>query len=219
MSTSWRGLDDDLSSLLASLEMALEREVREEERAYSEAEERFRRASQPLIDLVQDLVGEEVEAVLGPYRLSGELTRVYRDFLLLHTDRGEVLLRLEAVAALRLRRPPEVRASEPRRGRSGTAAEESEGGTEEQAAPPEEPLSLDFAAALRHLSRGRRQVRIGLVNGTVLSGTPDAVGLDYLLLAEHPAGRPRREKEVTKRTALSLASLAWVELAEGRGGA
>lgn len=53
--------------------------------------------------------------------------------------------------------------------------------------------------ALRGVSRDRAAVLVTVLDGTVLSGTIDAVGRDVLELSEHPADLPRRAANVTGR--------------------
>lgn len=63
---------------------------------------------------------------------------------------------------------------------------------------------LGLRSALRELVRDRAPVRILLVDGGSVAGTIDRVGLDFLELAEHPAGEPRRSSSVLRVWTLPL---------------
>ena len=65
--------------------------------------------------------------------------------------------------------------------------------------------------ALRGLSRDRAVVRLTDVSGALLTGTIDAVGQDFLELAEHPADLPRRAENVTGRRVVPFTALAVVQ--------
>lgn len=65
--------------------------------------------------------------------------------------------------------------------------------------------------ALRGLSRDRAQVAVTDVGGHVLTGTIDAVGADFLDLAEHALGESRRAENVTGRQTVPFGALVLVE--------
>jgi hypothetical protein len=65
--------------------------------------------------------------------------------------------------------------------------------------------------ALRGLSRDRAVVRLTDVSGAQLTGTIDAVGQDFLELAEHPTDVPRRTENLTGRRVVPFTALALVQ--------
>lgn len=69
---------------------------------------------------------------------------------------------------------------------------------------------LDFRFALRRLARDRAFVRLTNVDSLQLAGTIDRVGADFLELAEHAAGDPRRTRSVVGVRAIPLAAIAVV---------
>lgn len=79
----------------------------------------------------------------------------------------------------------------------------------------ESPLGARLALchALRGLVRDRAAVAITLSDGTVLGGTLDRVGADFVELAEHPVREPRRPSVVNAVHTLPLAAIAAVRSA------
>jgi hypothetical protein len=67
-----------------------------------------------------------------------------------------------------------------------------------------------LGAALRALSRDRAVVDVVDVDGTVTTGTIDAVGQDLVEVAEHAADVPRRAKNVVAVRAVPFPALAAV---------
>ena len=72
---------------------------------------------------------------------------------------------------------------------------------------------LTLTAGLRTLARERIPVRMRLTDASEVSGTIDRVGRDYVELAEHPAGEPRRAGAVQDRRVIPLSALAVVRSA------
>jgi hypothetical protein len=68
--------------------------------------------------------------------------------------------------------------------------------------------SLGLGSVLRAVARDRSVLRVGLTDSTVLDGTLDRVAADYVELAVHAAGEPRRRAEVREVLVLPLAALA-----------
>jgi hypothetical protein len=73
-----------------------------------------------------------------------------------------------------------------------------------------------LSLALRELARRREPVRVELVDGGRVDGTIEAVGSDYLEIAEHEPGEARRRRAVTARRFLGLAAVAAVTLPPAR---
>jgi len=69
---------------------------------------------------------------------------------------------------------------------------------------------LDLRRALRGLARDRSAVQVLLDDGSVHVGTLDAVGADFVELAEHAADEPRRATAVRGVRVVSLAAVAAV---------
>lgn len=71
---------------------------------------------------------------------------------------------------------------------------------------------LDFRYVLRGLVRDRAAVRLVLSDGLELAGTLDRVGGDFVELAEHAAGEPRRAGAVRAVRTIPLGALAAVRV-------
>lgn len=74
---------------------------------------------------------------------------------------------------------------------------------------------ISLAAALRAVARDRSPVRVGLADGSLVTGTLDAVGADHVDLAEHPVGELRRPGAVRGVRTIPFAALSWVRPAPG----
>jgi hypothetical protein len=69
---------------------------------------------------------------------------------------------------------------------------------------------LGLGSALRAIARDRVQVVIGLLDGSAVTGTVDRVGSDFVEVAEHGPGEPRRRSEVSGVRAVPFAAVAVV---------
>lgn len=77
------------------------------------------------------------------------------------------------------------------------------------AAPvPALDAGLGIGRALRGLARDRSVVRACLTDSTVIDGTVDRVGADFVELAVHAAGEPRRRQEVREVLVVPISALA-----------
>jgi hypothetical protein len=69
---------------------------------------------------------------------------------------------------------------------------------------------LGLGSALRAIARDRDPVAVTLVDGSLVTGTIDRVGMDFVEVGEHPVGEQRRTAEVTAVRTLAFAGLATV---------
>jgi sRNA-binding regulator protein Hfq len=83
-------------------------------------------------------------------------------------------------------------------------------------APSAAARRYQFALALRELARRREPVRVELVDGARCDGTIEAVGSDYLEVAEHDLGEARRRVAVRARRFVGFAAVVAVTLPPGR---
>jgi hypothetical protein len=67
---------------------------------------------------------------------------------------------------------------------------------------------LGLGSALRGVARDRSPVRLHLIDGSILNGTLDRVGADFVEIAEHPAGEPRRRDEVRHTCVVAMKALS-----------
>src|SRR5215210_4741212 len=161
--------------LFADLSAQFEEEEAAAERGESASRERAGTGALRLADRLGGAVGQPVVlGCRGAGRVSGVLTDVGVDWLLLEDERG-----IESLVA--------------------SAAVTTVGGLGRRTAPPADGpvrVRLDLRRALKQLARDRSVVQLVMDDGEVLTGTIDRVGADYLELAEHPADEPRRAEAV-----------------------
>lgn len=79
-----------------------------------------------------------------------------------------------------------------------------------QPAPRRTEPRYRLMLALRELARRREPIIAVLVDGSEVSGTIETVGRDYVEVAEHDPGEPRREVAVHGRRVLPLPTLVLV---------
>jgi hypothetical protein len=128
----------------------------------------------------------------GAGQLTGRLVDVGVDWLLLIDAMGRELL----VAAGAVRAVAGLGAATAPAGEPGTVTRR-----------------LDLRRALRGLARDRAPVQCLLDDGSVLTGTVDRVGADFLELAEHPLDEPRRRDAVSGVRAVVLDAVVAVRTA------
>ena len=143
-----------------------------------------------LVDRARGAVGNPVVVrVLGAGPVDGTLTEVGAQWLLLTEAAGrQVLVPSAAVASL-----------------TGLRAWSGAPGSAGQVF-----ARLGLGSALRGIARDRLPVQVGLTDGSVVSGTVDRVGADFLEISEHGAGEPRRQGDVTGVRTVPFAALALV---------
>ncbi len=176
----WEELFADLESQLAAAERA-EDEAQLEELARAEA------ARLALLDRLAPAVGRSVRVrVLGGGVVAGQLRDYAATWLLLAEGGDELLAPLDAVGSI-----------------SGLGREATPPGS---AGPLRRRLGL--AHVLRGIARDRSRVLATLRDGTVLTGTLDRVGADFVELAEHPLDEWRRPDQVSAVLVVPFAALA-----------
>lgn len=179
--TRWSRLFADLGAEYDAVEAA-EVDLAVRERARGET------ARLRLGDRLRPAVGGAlVVETLGAGQVRGRLDAVGPDWVLLD-DRGDVLVPLRSVLAV-----------------NGLGASAAVPGSEGQV-----EMRLDLRHALRELARRRVAVAVALVDGKVLHGTFDRVGEDFVELAEHPPGEPRRANAVRGVRTLPFSAVATV---------
>jgi hypothetical protein len=180
----WDALFADLEGHADAL-VAAERAAEVDERA------RIELGSLPWRRRLAAAAGAAVQVrVAGAGALRGRVDRVGPDWMLLVEDAGR-----DAVVAL--------------------AAVQAVAGLTRFAAPEERSIvasRLTLRSALRGIARDRSVVRISLTGAdSTLDGTLDRVGADFVDLAEHPAGEPRRRRDVRSSLVVPFAAIAAVQ--------
>lgn len=179
----WDRLFADLEALAAAAETAeFEAEVADRSRA--------EHGSIAFVDRLRGACGHPVVVTVpGAGPLAGTVTDVGVDWLLLGgPGQPQTLVASASVTAV-----------------SGL-------GTATAAATDRGPVyqRLDFRRALRGLAGQRSQVRLVLTDGVGLTGTLDRVGADFVELAEHAPGEPRRRTAVRGVQTVPIAAVAAV---------
>lgn len=173
----WDALFADLEVQAAALSAA-ERDAEIADRTRSEVG-RLR-----LVDRFRPAVGARLRlACRGGLTLTGQLSRVHPEWLLLAEDGGrEALVTLAGVISI-------------------------SGLTRLSAAPDTMSMvdsRLELALALRGIARDRSPARLHLTDGTVLDGTLDRAAADFIDVAVHPAGEARRRSAVSQELVVAL---------------
>jgi hypothetical protein len=123
-------------------------------------------------------LGGEATIIAGARTFRGTAVASYPEFLVLRAADGtEHLIRYGAAVSVALpAEPPALRPT-----------------------PTSATRRYQLALALRELARRREPVRVELVDATRCDGTIEAVGSDYLEIAEHELGEARRRVAVRAR--------------------
>lgn len=177
----WESLFADLEGQLAAWDRA-ERAAEVADRTRGEL------AGIGVFDRLRGATGASVRVrAYGVGVVAGALCTVGPDWVLLDEGDGrEIVLALEAVLVLR-----DV-------GR-GTAVPGTAGVVESR---------LGLRSALRGIARDRAPIRLHVRDGSVLDGTLDRVGADFVEVAAHSAGEARRQREVREADIVPFAALA-----------
>jgi hypothetical protein len=187
---SKRGGSMRWDELFADLEAQLDDAATSELAA--EVVDRTRReiAGLSLVDRARAAVGHPVRVqLLGPAAVSGVLLDVGAQWMLLRDDAGrDVLMPWTAVVSVV--------------GLGLASVAPAEGGQVFR--------RLGLTTALRAIARDRSAVSIGLVDGSVVAGTLDRVGLDFVEISEHPIGEPRRPGQVRGVRTVAHSGLATI---------
>jgi hypothetical protein len=182
----WEGLFADLEAQAHAL-AAAERAAEVEERTRGEV------AGLRVLDRLRPAVGTRavVRAATG-LRVDGAVRRVGPDWLLL--DEGDGRETVVAIAQL-----VSVR---------GLGRYSSVPGSEDVVTS-----RLRMTSVLRGIARDRLPVRIALVDASTVDATIDRVGADFVEVAAHAAGEPRRRNEVRDVELIPLSALVAVRRA------
>jgi hypothetical protein len=182
MRMRWDDLFEDLEAQLAAATAA---------DLASEITDRTRRevAALTLLQRARSAVGTPVRVqARGVEPVAGMLLQVGSQWLLLRDAAGrEVLVVWDNVIAVT---------------GLGIGAEAAEPGVVFQ--------RLGLASALRGVARDRATVTLGLVDGSVVTGTLDRVGQDFVEVGEHAAGEPRRPGQVRAVRTVAFSGVASV---------
>jgi hypothetical protein len=179
----WEALFDDLEGQAAALEAA-ERAAEVDERTRIEV------GGVTLADRLRGSLDRSLVLRLADgTTCRGDLLRVGAQWLLLADGTGRETLVVQRHVTV-------VRGA----GRDATPA--AAGG------PVESRLSVRHV--LRGIGRDRSGVRVGLSGGEHLDGTIDRVAADFVELAAHAAGEPRRHGAVREIDLVPLAAIATV---------
>jgi hypothetical protein len=143
-----------------------------------------------LVDRLRPAIGQSISVRLaGLGLLAGRLSAVGADWLLLDEAAGrEALVPARAVLSV-----------------SGLGAGTDTPGSEGAVA-----AKIGLAHALRGVTRDRAAVSVVLIDGSTVSGTLDRVGVDFVEIADHPAGEPRRRDAVRGVWTLPLSAVGVV---------
>lgn len=173
-------------------DLAAQREALDRAEVDSEVAERVRAevGGLGLVDRARSAVGADLRLRLrGRLDVAGRLAGAGPDWLLLAEPGGrEVLVASAQVVSVR---------GLPR----SSATPGSAGAVESR---------LGVRQLLRAIARDRSAVRIHLVDGSIMNATIDRVGADFVEVATHLPGEPRRRSDVRDVVTLPLAAIVAV---------
>jgi hypothetical protein len=177
--------------LEAEFDAGLRREAEQEAVAAVRAE----LGSTVLWEQLARRVGSDAVVLAGARSFRGATVASYPEFLVVRADDGaEHLIRHGPAVSVALpAEPPTLRPT-----------------------PNPATRRYQFALALRELARRREPVRVELADGTSCDGTIEAVGSDYLELAEHDLGEARRRPAVRARRFVGFPAVVAVTLPPAR---
>jgi hypothetical protein len=180
----WQQLFADLAAQFAHAEAA-------EELAESASRARSELGAVTLVDRLGGSVGSPLRVrCRGAGQVAGVLADLGPGWLLLVDERGaECLVAAGAVTSVT------------GLGRRTSADVEEDGRPR---------VRFDLRLLLRAMARDRSAVSVTTDDGVVLIGTVDRVGADFVELAEHPMGEPRRASAVRAVHAIALDAVALV---------
>lgn len=186
----WQKLFADLEAQFAAAASAAEL-------AESASRARAEGGSVPFPERLAGAIGQPVRLrCRGAGQVAGVLTEVGPDWLLLTGDGGRELIVVTTAVTVA----------------SGLVRRTQAAGGERL------QVRTDLRRALRGLARDRSAVALTLADGGRLTGTIDRVGADFLEIAEHEVGEPRRASVVRGVHAVPLRALAVVSRSADRPG-
>jgi hypothetical protein len=187
-SPAMRRVFDELE---AEFEAGLRREAEQETLAAVRAEV----GATVLWEQLARRIDSEATVLAGARAFRGSVVASYPEFLVLRAADGaeHLIHHSPAVSVVLPAEPPTLRP-----------------------APPAAARRYQFALALRELARRREPVRVDLADGTRCDGTIEAVGSDYLEIAEHDLGEARRRAAVRARRFVGFTAVVAVTLPPGR---
>lgn len=181
----WQRLFDDLEAQMEAHDAAqFDAEVSERVR--------YEVGRLRLVDRLRPAVGHEIDVTcLGAGRLRGRLDRVGADCLLVEESPSRMtLVAASAIVSI-----------------TGLGHLSSQPGSEGRVGS-----RLGLRHALRGVVRDRSTAQVLLIDGSVVAGTLDRVGADFVEVAEHPLDEPRRMAAVLRVRTIPLAAFAAARL-------
>jgi hypothetical protein len=186
-----RDPDERLDRVFEELEAEFDASLRWEAEQEALAAIRAEAGEVSLWEHLTRRVGRPVVVTVGTLRLDGVLLASYPDFVALRTTDGRQHL-VTLGPAVSLRVAADVRLAPAAGGRVASR--------------------YGLPLALRELARRREPVMVSLADQSVVTGTIELVGRDYLELAEHELGDVPRRATVTGHRLVPLAAVTAVSL-------